>query len=101
MSLNPLILEYMIHLLTIVGARPLLIKAAALSRRISKEFSLGTLLVTPEIAEFMEKFQDTDLLVGQIMLGNGIFILYQQQSDLPKLDGLVKEEVCFKTVKKI
>jgi len=69
--------------------------------KMSKEFSLGTLLVTPEIIEFFEKFQNTDLLIGQIMLGNGIFMLYQQQSDLPRNDSIVEEEVCFKTVKKI
>lgn len=69
--------------------------------KMSKEFSLGTLLVTPEIVEIYEKFSKEDFLVSQIMLGNGIFILYEKQSELPDIDNLIKEEICFKSVKKI
>ena len=69
--------------------------------KLSQEFSLGTLLVTPEIIEFIEKYQNSELLIGQIMLGNGIFILYKERSELPKIESLVEEEICFKTLKQI
>ena len=69
--------------------------------KMSQEFSLGTLLITPEIIEFIEKYQNPNLLIGQIMLGNGIFILYKQKSDLPKIESIVEEEVSFKSIKKI
>ena len=68
--------------------------------KMSKEFSLGTLLVTPEIIEFYEKFPINDILVSQIMLGNGIFILYDKPSKLPDFDNIIEEEICFKAVKK-
>ncbi len=69
--------------------------------KMSKEFSLGTLLVTPDIIEFYEELSADDVLVSQIMLGNGVFILYDKPSNLPKMDNLIEEEICFKTVKKL
>jgi len=69
--------------------------------KMSKEFSLGALLATPEIIKFYEKLSTDDILVSQIMLGNGIFILYEKPSKLPDIDNLIKEEICFKAVKKL
>ena len=69
--------------------------------KMSKEFSLGTLLVTPEIIDIYEKNSEEDVLISQIMLGNGAFILYDKPSNLPEIDNLREEEICFKTVKKL
>ena len=67
----------------------------------SKEFSFGTLLVTPEIIRMHEMNQNNEYLVGQIMLGNGIFILYDKNSKLPDMNNIAEEEICFRTVKRI
>jgi pantoate kinase len=69
--------------------------------KMSKEFSLGTLLVTPEIIDIYEKNTKENVLISQIMLGNGVFILYDKPSHLQEIDDLKEEEICFKTVKKL
>lgn len=68
---------------------------------VSQQFSITSLLATPEIIEYMKNLEKEDILVGQIMLGNGIFLLYKNDSNLPNLDNLVKEELCFSTVRKL
>ncbi|MHA1952970.1 MAG: hypothetical protein ACW96U_03390, partial [Candidatus Heimdallarchaeaceae archaeon] len=68
---------------------------------VSQQFSITSFLATPEIIEYMKNLGNEDVLVGQIMLGNGIFLLYKNDSNLPKLDNLVKEELCFSAVRKI
>ncbi|MHA1668716.1 MAG: pantoate kinase [Candidatus Heimdallarchaeaceae archaeon] len=68
---------------------------------ISKQFSISSFLATPEIVDFMNKYDSENLLISQIMLGNGVFILYQNQKDLPSHENLVLEEICHSTIKKI
>jgi pantoate kinase len=68
---------------------------------VSQQFSITSFLATPEIIELMKEIEQKDVLVAQTMLGNGIFILYKDGSDLPDLENLVKEEICFSTIKKI
>ena len=68
---------------------------------ISQQFSISSFLATPEIIEHMKNLEKEDVLVGQIMLGNGIFLLYKDDSNLPNIDGLNKEELCFSAVRKL
>jgi len=68
---------------------------------VSQQFSITSFLASPEIIELMKDLEKKDVLVGQIMLGNGIFILYKDDSDLPDLENLTKEEICFSTIRKL
>jgi pantoate kinase len=68
---------------------------------ISQQFSISSFLATPTIVEYMKSLEKEDILVGQIMLGEGIFLLYKDEIKLPKIDNLVKEELCFSTIKKL
>ncbi|MCG3227318.1 MAG: hypothetical protein H7645_10380 [Candidatus Heimdallarchaeota archaeon] len=68
---------------------------------ISQQFSITSFLATPEIIKYMKDLEKEDVLVGQIMLGNGIFILYKDDSKLPKFDNIIKEELCFSAVRKL
>ena len=67
----------------------------------SKQFSISSMLATSEVMEFMTKYESENILIGQIMLGNGVFILYKDVEDLPKHELLVKEDICHSTVKKL
>ena len=68
---------------------------------VSQQFSITSFLATHEIIEYMKNLEKEDILVGQIMLGNGIFILYKDDSNLPEIDNLIKEELCFSAVRKL
>lgn len=68
---------------------------------VSQQFSITSYLATPKIIEYMKDFEKEDVLIGQIMLGEGIFILYKDDSYLPKNDNLIKEELCFSTIRKL
>ena len=67
----------------------------------AKQFSVSSLLATPEVIDFMNKYDSDKLLIGQIMLGNGVFIIYKNLEDLPKIENIVLEEICHSTMKKI
>ncbi len=66
----------------------------------SRHFAVSSMLATPNVIEFMNKYDNENLIIGQIMLGNGIFILYKDSDDLPNHPNLVKETICHSTVKK-
>ncbi|OLS30837.1 MAG: Pantoate kinase [Candidatus Heimdallarchaeota archaeon AB_125] len=66
----------------------------------SKQFSITSMLATPEVTETMRELEDSEILVGQIMLGNGVFLIYKNRSDLSGLENFIEEEICYKTVKK-
>ena len=68
---------------------------------VSQQFSITSFLATPEIIELMKYTENENIFVGQLMIGNGIFLLYKDISDLPNLENLNREEICFSTVKKL
>ena len=67
----------------------------------SKQFAISSMLATPNVIDFMKRHDSEDLIIGQIMLGDGIFILYKDADDLPDHPNLVKETICHSTVKKL
>ncbi|MHA1202680.1 MAG: GHMP family kinase ATP-binding protein [Candidatus Heimdallarchaeaceae archaeon] len=67
----------------------------------SKQFAVSSMLATPNVIEFMNRNDNENLIIGQIMLGDGIFILYKDSDDLPDHPNLVKEIICHSTVKKL
>ncbi|MHA1347571.1 MAG: pantoate kinase [Candidatus Heimdallarchaeaceae archaeon] len=67
----------------------------------SKQFAVSSMLTTPNVIDFMDKYNTDNLIVSQIMLGDGIFILYKDSEDLPEHPNLVRETICHSTVKKL
>ena len=67
----------------------------------SKQFAVSSMLATPNVIDFMNKYNADNLMVSQIMLGDGIFILYKDSEDLPDHPNLVRETICHSTVKKL
>ncbi|MHA1686809.1 MAG: GHMP family kinase ATP-binding protein [Candidatus Heimdallarchaeaceae archaeon] len=68
----------------------------------ANNFSVRTQLITKEIKNFYKKHQNAPFLYSQIMLGNGIFLLYNKDDDLTEIEEKVNKEIlCKKTVKKI
>ncbi len=67
---------------------------------VSKQFSVTSMLATPEVTEIMQKLEDSEIFVGQIMLGNGVFLIYKNRSALSDLDDYIEEEICYKTIRK-
>ncbi len=67
----------------------------------SKQFAVSSMLATPNVIEFMNQYDNENLIISQIMLGDGIFILYKDSDDLPDHPNLVKETICHSTVKKL
>ena len=67
---------------------------------VSKQFSITSYLATPDVLRLMQDMENEDVLVGQIMLGNGIFIVYKNKSVLSKLENLIEEDICYSTIKK-
>jgi len=67
----------------------------------SKQFAISSMLATPNVMDFMNRRDNENLIIGQIMLGDGIFILYKDPADLPDHPNLVKETICHSTVKKL
>ena len=67
---------------------------------VSKQFSITSLLATPQVNEIMQNLESSEILVGQIMLGNGVFLIYKNRSVLSSLDDYIEEEICYNTVKK-
>lgn len=67
----------------------------------SKQFAVSSMLATPNVIDFMKRYDNENLIIGQIMLGDGIFILYKDPDDLPDHPNLVKETICHSTVKKL
>ncbi len=67
----------------------------------SKQFAVSSMLATPNVIDFMNRYDNENLITGQIMLGDGIFILYKNPDDLPDHPNLVKETICYSTVKKL
>ena len=66
---------------------------------VSKQFSVTSMLATPEVLEIMNELENSEILVGQIMLGNGVFLIYKNKSSLSVLDNYIEEEICYKTIK--
>ncbi len=66
---------------------------------ISKQFAITSYLATPDILQLIQDLENNDCLISQIMLGNGIFLIYRSNFTLPKIDNLVEEEICYKTIK--
>jgi len=64
-------------------------------------FSVNSKLETNEIKNFRLTYQDRELFMSQIMLGNCIFILYKKNKELPEIPGVVKEKICTETIKKL
>ncbi|MBY9001397.1 MAG: hypothetical protein KGD64_10805 [Candidatus Heimdallarchaeota archaeon] len=67
----------------------------------SKQFAVSSMLATPNVIDFMKKYDSDNLIISQIMLGDGIFILYKDSEDLPDHPNLVQETICHSTVKKL
>ena len=67
----------------------------------SKQFAVSSMLCTPNVMDFMKQHDNENLIISQIMLGDGIFILYKDADDLPDHPNLVKEIICYSTVKKL
>ena len=67
----------------------------------SKKFAVSSMLATPNVIDFMNKYKTENLIISQIMLGDGIFILYKDSDDLPDHPNLVQETICHSTVKKL
>ncbi len=67
----------------------------------SKQFAISSMLATPNVMDFMKRYENENLIISQIMLGDGIFILYKDVDDLPNHPNLVKETICHSTVKKL
>ncbi len=67
----------------------------------SKVFSLDTSLATREVREFYKKYSDLPILIGQVMLGNGVFIIYENEEDINNIENVVPEELSKETVKKL
>ncbi|MBA7575969.1 Homoserine kinase [subsurface metagenome] len=66
----------------------------------SYEFSVKSKLASKDIIDFYDQTKDNVFLKGQIMLGNGVFILYKNDSDIKNIEGLKKETICEKTIVK-
>lgn len=64
----------------------------------SYEFSVKSRLALKNIIDFYDQTEDRVFLKGQIMLGNGVFILYKNDSDIKNIEGLKKEKICEKTI---
>ncbi|MCK4845623.1 MAG: hypothetical protein KAS95_08110, partial [Candidatus Heimdallarchaeota archaeon] len=64
----------------------------------SYEFSVKSKLASKDIIDFYDQTEDRVFLKGQIMLGNGVFILYKNDSDIKNIEGLKKEKICGKTI---
>ena len=67
----------------------------------SRQFAISSMLATPSVIECMDKYSKENLIVSQIMLGDGVFILYKDPDDLPDHPSLVQETICHSTVKKL
>ena len=67
---------------------------------ISKQFSITSYLATPEVMDLIQELDTEDCLTGQIMLGNGVFLIYKNRSSLKKKENLIEEEICYKTIKR-
>ncbi len=66
----------------------------------SYEFSVNSKLASRDIIDFYNQTEEESFLKGQIMLGNGIFILYKNDLDIKYIKNLKKEKICKKTVVK-
>jgi pantoate kinase len=67
---------------------------------VSKQFSITSMLATPEVTEIMQLLEDSEIQVSQIMLGNGVFLIYKNRSVLSSLENYIEEEICYKTIRK-
>ncbi len=67
---------------------------------ISRQFSVTSYLATPDIMKIMQETENEEVLVCQIMLGNGVFIVYKNSSEISNFDNYIEEEICYNTVKK-
>ncbi len=67
----------------------------------SEQFAISSMLATPNVIDFTNRYKTENLIISQIMLGDGIFILYKDPDDLPDHPNLVQETICNLTVKKL
>lgn len=66
---------------------------------ISKQFSVTSYLATPDVIQLIQDTEHKDCMVSQIMLGNGVFLIYKDKSVLSDIDHYIEEEICYKTIK--
>ncbi|MHA1198304.1 MAG: pantoate kinase [Candidatus Heimdallarchaeaceae archaeon] len=67
---------------------------------ISKQFAITSYLATPDVIQLIQDLESEDCLTGQIMLGNGIFLIYKNRSALSSIDNYIEEEICYNTIKR-
>jgi pantoate kinase len=66
---------------------------------VSQQFAITSYLATPDVLQLIQDFKDEDCFISQIMLGNGVFIIYKDRSVLSKIENCIEEEICYNTVK--
>ena len=67
---------------------------------ISKQFSVTSYLATPDVIALIQMMEKQECITSQIMLGNGVFIIYKDKSVLEKIDNYIEEEICYNTIKR-
>lgn len=67
---------------------------------VAQQFAITSYLATPEVLQLIQDLKDEECFVSQIMLGNGVFLIYKDKSVLSKIDNYIEEEICYNTVKK-
>lgn len=67
---------------------------------ISKQFAITSYLATPDVIQLIQDLESEECLTGQIMLGNGIFLIYKDRSVLSGIENYIEEEICYNTVKR-
>ena len=66
---------------------------------ISKQFSITSYLATPEVTQLIQDIDSDEVFVGQIMLGNGVFLIYKNRSVISHLKDYIEEEICYEPMK--